>query len=153
MWKLKIQFFSHLMWRADSLEKTLMLGKIEGRRRRGWQKVRCLDGITDSMDMNLSKFRKIVQDREAWHAVVSRGTKSRTQLSNWTTATTSFVIAFLPRNKRLHKNKAHKPGISRTLSHTWELRFHTFLVSEENVVWIRRWFSEARSFSRSREFK
>ena len=76
MLKLKLQYFGYLMWRADSLEETLMLGKIEGRRRRRWQRMRCLDGIPDSMDMNLSKLQEMVKNREAWHAVVHGVTKS-----------------------------------------------------------------------------
>ena len=102
MLKLKLQYFGHLMWRVDSLEKTLMLGGIRGRRRRGWQRMRWLHGITDTMDVSLSELRGLVMDRKAWHAVIHGVAKSRTGLSDWTELT--------DRKTQIHKTntKRHK---------------------------------------------
>ena len=127
MLKLKLQYSGHLMWRTDSLEKTLMLGKTEGRRRRGQLRMRWLDGITDSMDMRLSKRQKLVMDREAWRAVVHGVTKSQTQLNHWTELKGSFIF---PR---------YKPLIEYTICKYfpplfWRLSFN-FL---DGVLWSRK---------------
>ena len=128
MLKLK-QDFGHLMRRTDSLEKTLMLGKIEGRRRRGWQRMRWLDGITDSMDVSLNKLRELVMDREAWRPTVHGVTKSRTWLSNWTKLNWSVL-----RMKKVVLVFIHIVPISQVLHpflKVWFSSIITFLLPEE----------------------
>ena len=120
MLKLKLQYFGHLMWRTDPLEKTLTLGKTEGRRRREWQRMRWLDGITNSVGMSFSKLWEMVKGREAWCVAVHEITKSRIRLSNWTTTTPSWSYA-IAQQEQPHQNK--RRSITFFLQGTYQLRF------------------------------
>ena len=117
MLKLKLQYFGHLIWRTDSLEKILKLRKTEGRRRQGWQRMRWLDGTTDSMDMSLSKFRELVMDREAWHAAAHGVAKSWIWLRDWTEL--NWTIKPIERKRPCHLQKYGWTLRAREIGRIW----------------------------------
>ena len=145
MLKLKVQYFGHLMQSIDSLEKTLMLGKIEGGRRRGWQSMWWLDGLTDSMDMSLSKLWELVMDREAWRAAVHGVAKRRTQLRDWPELNWWFLLptGSLPIPGLLNPVVLESKLLVSDLSHFWGLLV-LFLTSCECIEWkaVQIWKSQ-----------
>ena len=147
--KLKLQYFGHLMQRADSFAKTLMLGKIEGRRRRGWQRMRWLDGITDTMNMGLGGLQDLVMNREAWHAVVHGVAKSRTWLSNWNELnwTEFFYFPFSHSLTWLKEKLRMRDTWDNRVSGLFYCTLHTQQSENKNIKVTTRWLMINISFA------